>query len=246
MTCRPKTASGFVSWNRPSSSISLAPQLLPVDGANRLEPSSAGWKMNTTVPGRSSFKPASTSAVAMSMAVCASCPQACMTPTSFPPSWALAREAKGSPSGSSTGSASMSARRATVRPGLAPFRMPTTPVRATPVRTSSPRPRKCSATRREVRVSWSPSSGCWWMSLRQAISFSSTAVARFRTSASRAALSARPSHATAMNDIRARAMDVESRAQLISAPLVPEHASGSIRVGPGRLQQVFVEGQHLT
>ena len=41
----------------------------------------------------------------------------------------------------------MSARRATVRPGLPPFRMPTTPVRATPVRTSSPRPRRCSATR---------------------------------------------------------------------------------------------------
>ena len=84
MTCKAKTASGFVSLNKPSSSISLAPQLLPADGANRLEPSSAGWKMNITVPGRSSFKPASTSAVAMSMAVCASCPQACMTGTSFP------------------------------------------------------------------------------------------------------------------------------------------------------------------
>ena len=113
----------------------------------RLEPSSAGWKINITVPGRSSFIPASTSAVAMSMAVCASCPHACMTETVLPKYSAVSWDANGSPSGSLTGSASMSARRATVRPGFPPFRMPTTPVRATSVRTSSPRPRKCSATR---------------------------------------------------------------------------------------------------
>jgi len=84
----------------------------------------------------------------------------------LPSYFCFAFEAKGSPSGSLTGSASMSARRATVRPGLPPRRIPTTPVRATPGRTSMPRPRKWSTTRRDVRVSWSPSSGCWWMRVR--------------------------------------------------------------------------------
>ena len=121
MTCTAKTASGFVVSNKPSSSMSLAPKLSPLDGLTRLEPSSAGWKINITVPGRSSFNPASTSAVAISMAVSASCPQACMTETVLPKYSAVSWDAKGSPSGSLTGRASMSARRATVRPTFPPF-----------------------------------------------------------------------------------------------------------------------------
>ena len=51
--------------------------------------------MNITVPGSSAFKPASTSAAAISIAVCASWPQACITSTSFPRYCCFAFEAKG-------------------------------------------------------------------------------------------------------------------------------------------------------
>src|ERR1700738_4070071 len=52
----------------------------------------------------------SASAVAIRIAVCASCPQACMTSTSRPRYLPLAFDAKGRPSGSLSGNASMSAR----------------------------------------------------------------------------------------------------------------------------------------
>ena len=78
-TCSPKMTSGRGFSKAPSSSISSAPPRSP-SGA----PSSAGWKMNLTVPGRSSRTEASTSATPMRMATWLSWPQACMTPTSWP------------------------------------------------------------------------------------------------------------------------------------------------------------------
>ena len=50
---------------------------------------------------------------------------------------------------------------------------------------SRPRLARCAATSAAVRVSWSPSSGCSWMSRRQAISLLSIAAARCRISFSR-------------------------------------------------------------
>ena len=110
-------------------------------------PSSAGWKMNLTVPRNCARRPASTSATPIRIAVCVSWPHACMMPTDSPFHGALTFEAKGTSTSSATGSASMSARSATTGPGKAPFSRPTTPVWATPVRTSS-RPSffRCSAT----------------------------------------------------------------------------------------------------
>ena len=64
---------------RPPRSSCLAPPSSPA-GA----PSSAGWKMNFTVPGRCARSPASTSATPIRIATWASWPQACMTPTSWP------------------------------------------------------------------------------------------------------------------------------------------------------------------
>src|SRR5262245_9457011 len=141
--------------------------------------------MNFTVPGILSFTAVRTSAVAIMIAVCASCPQACMTSTSRPRYFILTLEANGRPGGSFTGSASMSARNATTGPGLAPFSRPTTPVLPTPVFTSRARLVRWAATSADVRVSCSPSSGCSWMSRRQAISLLSIAAARCRISFSR-------------------------------------------------------------
>ncbi|MNU08131.1 hypothetical protein D3C72_2540390 [compost metagenome] len=66
--------------------MALAPKLgtLPLASGSTGAPSSAGWKMNFTVPGSWAFMPASTSAAPISMAVWASWPQACITGTSLP------------------------------------------------------------------------------------------------------------------------------------------------------------------
>ena len=109
--------------------------------------------MNLTEPGSCAFMPASTSAVAMRIATCVSCPQACITSTSLPRNWPLAFDANGTSTRSFTGSASMSARKATTGPGEAPLSRPTTPVLATPVFTSRPSRRRWSATSLAVRVS---------------------------------------------------------------------------------------------
>ena len=62
----------------------------------------------------------------------------------------------------------MSARTATTGPGRPPRRIPTTPVWATPVRTSSkPSARRWFATSSAVLNSRLPSSGCWWMCSRR-------------------------------------------------------------------------------
>ena len=57
-TCRPKIAEGRGFCRAPSAIIASAPP----------SPSSAGWKMNFTVPGMRSFMPANTSAVPIMMA----------------------------------------------------------------------------------------------------------------------------------------------------------------------------------
>ena len=73
------------------------------------------------MPGISSRMPASTSATPRRMATCASCPQACMTPTSCPLNVVRTVDLNGTSTCSVTGSASMSARSATTRPGLPPL-----------------------------------------------------------------------------------------------------------------------------
>jgi hypothetical protein len=134
--------------------------------------------------------PASTVAAPSSMATWVSWPQACMTGRVRPSHWAVTLEANGRPVFSSTGRASMSARRATTLPGLPPFSTPTTPVRPTPSRTSKPRARSSLATRAAVRTSWLPSSGCSWMSRRQATTLGWTALAAACTWAVEGAASA--------------------------------------------------------
>ncbi|MNV21528.1 hypothetical protein D3C71_1124660 [compost metagenome] len=78
-TCSPNTASGLNSANSPSLSINAAP---PSSGGGA--PSSEGWKINITSPGRLACIFTSASATPSSVAVCASWPQACITPTGSP------------------------------------------------------------------------------------------------------------------------------------------------------------------
>ena len=177
--CRPKIASTFGLVSTPSLTISGAPPSSPGGG-----PSSAGWKMKTTVPSIWSFMPARTSAVPIRIATWLSWPQACITGTVWPRYLPVAFEANGRPVCSATGKASMSARRATTLPGLPPFKIPTTPVLPTPVRTSRPSLRRWSATILAVRTSLFDSSGCSWKSRRQAITFGCSAAAWANTAAS--------------------------------------------------------------
>jgi hypothetical protein len=72
-------AVGSGSWSTPSSTINDAPPVSPGGG-----PSSAGWKMNFTVPGSSSRMPIRTLATPSCTEVWMSCPQAWETPTSWP------------------------------------------------------------------------------------------------------------------------------------------------------------------
>src|ERR671911_200324 len=99
--------------------------------------------------------------------MCASCPQACITPSR--------REAYGASFASRIGRASISARRATVGPGRLPSRSASKPVPATPDRTQSSRGRSSSSTVSEVRCSSKRSSGFLWKLRRTSISFGSKA-----------------------------------------------------------------------
>ena len=81
---------GLGILEHPSFNISFAPDFLPEDGVNRLDPSSAGWKMNSTVPGKLILDSRQHLGTAISIAVWASCPQACMRSTSLPRYWCLA------------------------------------------------------------------------------------------------------------------------------------------------------------
>jgi hypothetical protein len=74
-----KITSGFGFANTPSFSISRAPPSSPGGG-----PSSAGWNTKSTVPESCDRRAASSSATPSRIAVCASWPHACITPTSWP------------------------------------------------------------------------------------------------------------------------------------------------------------------
>ncbi len=117
--------------------------------------------MNSTVPGNSLRIDTSACAAPIRIAVCASWPHACITPTFSPRYSVVATDLNGTSTCSATGNASMSARSAITGPGLPPFSTPTTPVCAMPVLTSRPSDFRCAATAAEVRVSRLPSSGCW-------------------------------------------------------------------------------------
>ena len=130
----------------PSSTMTLPPP----------PPSSAGWKMNFTVPPSRSLIPDSAWAAPTSMLVCPSWPQACILPS--------VSEAKGRPVSSRIGSASMSARSATVGPSPSPSSVATMPFSATPVSTSRGRPSRAARTFPAVFSVSKPSSGSRWMS----------------------------------------------------------------------------------
>ena len=125
-------------------------------GLAPLKISSAGWNRKTAVPGTSRRRAASISASVMPIAVCPSWPHACMTPG--------VADLNGRSSVSVRGKASMSARHAMVRPGRSPRSTATTPVRPTPVRTSSLAAVRRSATISAVRRSSNDSSGWRWKS----------------------------------------------------------------------------------
>src|SRR5262245_12278659 len=123
--------------------------------------SSAGWKMNTAVPGISARRAERMSASSMATAVCPSWPHACITP-GLP-------DVNGASRRSVSGNASISARQAMVRPGRSPRRMPTTPGPAIPVLTSAWAADSRSAMISAVRRSSNDSSGCRWKSRLSAI-----------------------------------------------------------------------------
>ena len=120
--------STFGLFKTPSFTINSAPPSSPSGG-----PSSAGWKINFTVPFISFFIEAKISAVPINMATWVSWPHACITPTACPLYSPITLEVKGKFTRSFTGSASISALSATTGPGFPPFKIPTTPVFATPV-----------------------------------------------------------------------------------------------------------------
>ncbi|MNV50748.1 hypothetical protein D3C71_1427740 [compost metagenome] len=151
MLWMPNTASQGNLSNRPSCIMARAPAL---------PPSSAGWKMNTTVPSKLRCVDKYCAAPS-SMAVWPSWPQPCMRP--------LMVDLCAKRLCSGMGSASMSARRPIIFLPLPARNTPTTPVFPSPVCTSRPHSRKRCATRLDVRVSWKASSGCAWMSRRKAV-----------------------------------------------------------------------------
>ena len=118
--------------------------------------------MKRMLPGRSALSAESTAATPSCTVVWMSWPQAWATPTSWPRKVSFLVDLNGKSVSSITGSASMSARTAISGPGLPPLRRATTPVLATPVRTSRPRLRSCSATSAAVwrlPVARAPGSG---------------------------------------------------------------------------------------
>ena len=154
----------------PFSTIARAPRT----------PSSAGWKINFTVPWSCSLIWHNSFAVPKPTAICPSCPQACIYPacSDRKPSWAGKWS---SSSHSLTGRASISNRNATVGP-IPQCSIPITPVMpppsGTPIRASalhtcwsvstSSQPYRCnkSAILPDVRNSIQPGSGCRWKSRR--------------------------------------------------------------------------------
>ena len=140
------------------------PSITPAAIMSRAPPgasSSACWKMNRTSPSNS--RPLSSRAAPSSIAVCPSCPHACIAPGRS--------DANSTPLSSSIGSASMSARSATTGPPL--------PIRAITLvsvgrSTSRPKPSSVSATNAEVSCSSKLTSGLRCKCRRQATTSSST------------------------------------------------------------------------
>ena len=135
------------------------------------------------VPGSCARISDSTRAAASRMAMCVSWPQACITGTVGLRTrrWPCWRRA--GPPPRFTGRPSMSARSATTGPGRPPLISATTPVRATPVCGSRPKPRSFSAMNFAVSTSRFDSSGCACRWRRQAIRSASAAAARRSSSA---------------------------------------------------------------
>ena len=105
----------------PSCTIILAPQIFLPSGSKSAGLSSAGWKMNFTLPGSSSFMPASTRPWPSGWrCACRGRRRASRPLLAQVGALGLGR-AKGRSTCSFTGSASMSARSATTGPGLPPL-----------------------------------------------------------------------------------------------------------------------------
>ena len=130
----------------PSFSMSGAPPSSPGGG-----PSSAGWNTNSTVPARRSRRPLSSSATPSRMATWASCPHACIAPSTS--------LANGRSVSSGIGNASMSPRNSTVRPGLPPSRTATSPEHDGPSFKVSGKPASAAFTFSNVFGVSRPSSG---------------------------------------------------------------------------------------
>ena len=151
----------------PSSSILPAPS----------NPSSPGWNMKTTSPARCSRCRASSRAAPASIAVCRSCPHACIAPGSS--------LVKSSPVSSCTGRPSMSPRSSTAGPGRPPRSTAVTLVSGRPWVTSRPRPSIASSTSSWVRGSCSPTSGTRCSRCRRSARSGCSAAASARSVSSR-------------------------------------------------------------
>ena len=129
-TCSPYAATGRppAASSTPSSIMILAPPC----------PSSPGWNMKITLPGSSPRRADSSRAAPASIAVCRSCPQACIVPSIC--------DANGSPVRSVTGSASISPRSSTAGPGWPPRSTATTELSPRPQLISSGRPSRALST----------------------------------------------------------------------------------------------------
>src|SRR6266478_4746257 len=149
--CSANTASQLKRSKRPSRIIRSAPA----------PPSSAGWKISTTVPSKL-WDEERWRAAASSIAVWPSWPQACIRP-----SWVERCENE---LVSWIGSASISARNPIARVDRPDRIRPTTPVPASPRCTSMPHPVNVPATTSAVRCSSKRNSGCACRSRRIACS----------------------------------------------------------------------------
>ena len=149
----------------PSSIMAFAPGLSPC--------SSAGWKISRTLPGISASMSLRTIAAPSSMAVCASCPHACMTPSFF--------DLYGTSFSSCRGSASMSARSATHVAPFPGFRSAMTPHSVPPnpfLTIVYPSFSSIATTFFVVSTSFQDSSGFMWKCRRRSMISCSCAFAR--------------------------------------------------------------------
>src|SRR3984957_12181155 len=149
-TCSAEAAAGRfpAASSTPSSIMSRAPP----------RPSSPGWNMKITLPGRSRWRAESTRAAPTSIAVCRSWPQACIAPS--------IRDANGRPVASVTGSASLSARSSTTGPGRPPRSTAVTELSCLPRLISSGSPSRAARILACVFGSWTPISGSRWIACR--------------------------------------------------------------------------------